>query len=163
MNTNEIYKYNQFNENLSNLLNVLNYNRTDIQLIINDLPKAEINYPNISKIRKNLKKKSKQFVVKRNYNIGNFYTFGANIDDVDNTFTIIALPYGEYKDKPFAKICFNKSKSINIQKKIEQLIVSLRSNKVRFNVNINKTIEFVTTDMRDNEKFWNTIKLWSSH
>jgi hypothetical protein len=162
MTLNEIYLYNQFNENVSNLLEVLNYNRHDIELLIKDLPVTKIDYISIQKVRKQLKKKSKEFVIKRSTNIGNLYTFGANIDEKDNTFTIIALPYGDYKDKSLAKIHFNKPKSRNVYKKIEQLIISLRSNKVRFNYSINKIIELNVVDIRDNEKFWSTVKLWSS-
>ena len=170
---NEIYEYNNKvvpNLNSESLLKTLNYNKIDLNLAVKEFHKSgEEIHQTANEIRRNLKKKSKKFVVCKDFNEGNLYSIGANIEFEENSYNHIMLPMGDFKDNPNAKIIFRQWKRSKILKqKFEQLIVALRSNKITFEYefykekNINK-LRLEVLDPRDNERFWYTVKLWSKH
>jgi hypothetical protein len=170
---NEIYEYNVKvvpNLNSESLLKTLNYNKRDLNLAVKEFHKSgEEIHQNVNEIRKSLKKRSKKYIISKDFNEGNLYSIGANIEFEENSYNHIMLPMGDFQEKPNAKIIFRYWKrSKNFKNKFNQLIVALRSNKISFEYeifkekNINK-IRFEVTDPRDNERFWYTIKLWAKH
>ena len=123
-------------------------------------------YPLINKIRKNLKKKSKKFVISKNFNIGNIVSFGANIEEKKNSYELIMLPF--VGDK-FAHIEFRYyPKSKKFKTHFNRLKVALKSGKVDFtqeiyNKNRRKYIKFKVNNEEHNSKFWYIIKLWAKN
>jgi len=146
------------------------YNKTDINYLIYYI-KTKKEKPieiSINSIRKKLKKKYKKFVISRNNNIGNLYTFGANIDET-NEQKIFIVPYGEFKDNPNAYIefrYFKRDKFLN--NFLNKLFISLKTSKVTFNTEIinrsnNFYIRLTVDNPLLNETFWGVVRLWASH
>lgn len=169
---NTIYNYNVkiFKDSIDkkSLLDLLNHNKRDILLTIRDfLRTKETISININEIRKNLKKKSKKYIVTKDNNEGNLYSLGADIELQQDSYRLIMLPLGEYIENYNAKMTFktfNINKNRLIKNKYNQLIVALRSNKVKFDYTYTKdTLKLEVNDPRTNEKFWNTILFWSKH
>jgi len=122
----------------------------------------------VNKIRKNLKQKYKKFTISRDYNIGNVYTFGANIEE-DDEYKMLIVPEKNVYKNPYAYIRFRyykRDKFFNLF--INKLIMALKTSKISFEHKIIKIkgtnyIEFYTTNPFSNEAFWGTLKVWSSH
>jgi len=170
---NDILKYNQKvvpSLDAASLSKTLNYNKRDIRIAIREFYNSgTVITQSINDIRKNLKKKNKKFVICKDNNEGNLYSLGADIDLEENSYHLVMLPIGDYKDKPNAKIIFRHFKRNKyISKKFEQLIVMLRSNKITFEYefykekNINK-FRLEVQDPRCNEKFWKSVNFWAKH
>lgn len=133
-----------------------------VRSIIHDNEKP--NEPDIKKIRKNLKAKIKKFVISKNFNIGNLYSFGANIEET-NIQRLFLIPMGDYTDDYNARITFRYYKKSKIMAMLfNKLIMSLKSSKVRFETDIIKgKINFTVLNPLDNEKFWAIINIWSKN
>jgi hypothetical protein len=156
----KIIRYNKDSEK------VIKYNRQDIKLLIDELNMElkEIKYPNIREIRKYLKKKSKKFILSKDYNIGNLVSFGANIDDEKDSYKLIMMPYiGNNKAEIMFKY-YPRSKLFKTM--FNRLSMSLRTDKVKVNREIIKTksgnyIKYSTIDEKYNTKFWYIVRLWA--
>lgn len=147
---------------------LINFNKRDITTLCNLIKAGEEkpNEPSINTIIKNLKKKTKKFIISKDYNIGNLYTAGANTDDL-NSYKLLIIPFGDYVNEPCAKIKFRYFKRYKSMNKIfDKLIMALRSSKINFEYKINNIkgknyIEFETNTPLDNEKFWYVVNLWA--
>lgn len=156
----------QYNKNFKKTLII--ENKEEIKLLIKEikmeLKELLIKIPDVNKIRKNLKKKSKKFIISKKINIGNIVSFGANIDGDNKTYDIIMMPF---IGNPLANINFRYlSKSKNIIRQHEKLRVMLKKEKVHYNMNIKyigtkKYYCYNVEDEKDNSKFWYIIKLWA--
>jgi hypothetical protein len=147
-------------------IEVINYNKQEIKLLLKELEMElkELPYPDINKIRKFLKNKSKKFVISKDFNIGNLASFGANINDIENSYKLVMLPYkGDNK----ARISFKYyPRSRNFKNLFDRLAMALRTEKVKVKREIIKTnsgnfIRFSTLDEKDNAKFWYVVRLWA--
>ena len=161
-----IIKYNK------NSRKLIEYNRKEINTLIKEinmeLEELYKRYPNINVIRKNLKRKNKKYSISKKYSIGNLVSFGANIDNKENSFRIILMPYKDKQNK-LAKIRFryyphNKRMKANFSR----LSIALKSSKAEhkkeiITVNNKKYIEFSILNEQHNSKFWYTIKLWAKN
>ena len=144
----------------------ITHNKEQINLLIQDIQEElkEIPMPDINLIRKMLKKKSKKFILGSDFNIGNVVSFGANIDDVENSYNLIMMPYiGE--SNAFIKFRYYP-KSRNFVNLFNKLLMALRTEKINYSYDIDKGqkpnyIRLTINDEHHNEKFWYVMKLWS--
>lgn len=143
-------------------------NKEQIQLLINDIGEEiqEIKYPEIKLIKCLLKKKSKKFIIGKDYNIGNITSFGANIDGVEGSYRLIMMP-SKKDNKAFIKFrYYPRSKTfVNL---FNKLLMTLRTEKIKYDYIIDKGekpnyIKFCITDEIYNEKFWRLLKLWAKN
>jgi len=156
---------------------VINYNKRDLITTINIIKSGtEIPFiPDINKIRKNLKKKSKKFVISKTINTGNMYRVGATNEE--GNFKTLLFPYGDYMYEPCSMIRFRYYKRNNqFITQFQRLIMSLKSSKVDFSHEIIKNngfknngfknngvnyIEFKVNDPSQNDTFWYVVNLWA--
>ena len=140
-------------------------NKTDINVLLAQVA-AGVEKPieiSINEIRKNLKQKTKKFVVSKDYDVGNLMTFAADSEQISEQKMFI-IPSDK---EDLAKIRFRYYKRSKIMQGLfNKLIMALKSSKVKFTSEIIKIknvnyIEFRVTNPLSNEAFWGTLKLWS--
>ena len=158
-------KLKQYNPNADE---VIEHNKEQIVLLFQQIREEvdAIKMPNVNVIRKLLKAKSKKFILGKDFNIGNMVSFGANIDDVDDSYKLIMLPYNG-EDSAFIKFRYYP-RSRTFVNLFNKLIMALRTEKIKLNYVIEKGqkpnyIKIQLEDPTQNEKFWYILKLWAKN
>ena len=145
---------------------VIENNKEQIQLLFKDIKEEieAIKLPDVNAIRKNLKKKSKKFILSKSYCIGNMCSFGANTDGEDDSYRLIMLPYMSVPNASIKFRYYPKSRTfVNL---FNKLLMALRTEKIKYEYTIDKGqkpnyIHINLLQETQNDKFWYVLRLWS--